>query len=76
MEDKTDVARVTLPVLFKSLLFQDANRACIFSMMRLKSLLFDLPWSIGKPKYFSREVMLWIPDMWDAFRIREIDSLH
>jgi len=43
MEDKTYVARVSLPILFKSLFFQDAKRVCISSMMKLKSLFFGLP---------------------------------
>lgn len=63
MEDKTDVAKVSLPVLFRSLFFQVAKRDFIFSMMKLKSLFLGRPWSIGKPKYLPSEDVLWIPDI-------------
>jgi len=58
MEDKINVARVNPLVLFRSLFFQDDRQVYILSIMKLKSLLLGRPWSIGKPKYFPREVVL------------------
>lgn len=63
MEDSTDVARVSLPVLLRRRFFQEASLVCIFSMMKLKSLLLGRPLSMGKPKYLPGEVVLRMPDI-------------
>jgi len=63
MEDKTEEAKVSLPVLLISFLFQVANLFCIFSMINKKSLLLGRPLRIGKPRYFSRDVVLRIPEI-------------
>jgi len=63
MEDKTDEARVSLPVLLRSFLFQVASLFCIFSIINKKSLLLGHPLRIGKPRYFSRDVVLQIPEI-------------
>lgn len=63
MEDKTDEARVSLPVLFRSLFFHEASLFCIFSIMNRKSLLLGRPLRIGKPRYLSREVVPRMPEI-------------
>jgi hypothetical protein len=63
MEDNTELARVNLPVLLRSLFFQEANLFCILSMMKLKSLRLGRPFKMGKPRYLSREVVLRMSDM-------------
>jgi len=63
MEDNTELARVNLPVLLRSLFFQEASLFCIFSMMKLKSLRLGCPLNMGKPRYLSREVVLRMPDI-------------
>jgi hypothetical protein len=61
MDESTEVAKVNLPVLFRSLFFQDANLVCIPSMMKRKSLRLGRPWSIGNPRYLASEVVLRMP---------------
>jgi hypothetical protein len=52
MDDSTEVAKVTLPALLRSLFFQDANLFYIFSMMKRKSL-FRPPMEHREPKVFG-----------------------